>query len=61
MMEFNMEVLLHSLKSQRLHSVAVGYSLLQLHTVCTYSDIYTNDIKLTFTPCANKTGSKCPS
>lgn len=61
MMEFNMEVLLHSLKSHRLHSLAVGHSLLQLHNVCIYCDIYMNDLKLTFKLCADKTGSKRPS
>lgn len=42
-MEFNMEVLLHSLKSHRLLSVAVGYSPLQLHAVRVYIFWYTHE------------------
>lgn len=53
-MEFNMEVLLLWLTPQRLHSVAVGDSLLLLCTHYVYSEKYVTVIKLTFTLCANK-------
>lgn len=49
MTQFNMVVLLHTLNSHGLHSVPVGYSLLQLHSVCIYDEIHMNGIKLTFT------------
>lgn len=50
MLEFNMEVLLHSLRSGHLHSlIAAGYSLRLLQPVCIFlhicerykTDIYT--------------------
>lgn len=50
-----MEALAHKLKSQRSHSVAAGYSLLQPpHFMYIYFDIYMDDIKLTFTLGVNK-------
>lgn len=44
MMEFNMEALAHLLKSERLHTLAAGYRLLQPHIVCIYILIYTRMI-----------------
>lgn len=43
-----------TLSGCRLQSIAAP------HCMYIYFDIYTDDIKLTFTLWANKTGSKCP-
>lgn len=61
MMEWNMEVFAHLLKSHvslcgcRLPPISAPYCMY------IYSDIYMDDIKLTFTLWANKNDSKCPS
>lgn len=61
MMEWNMEVFAHLLKSHVSHCGCGLSSISAPYCMYIFSDICMDNIKLTFTLWANKNDSKCPS